>query len=194
MEEMLSRGRSASLVDWVNLAFAEMAAVYGSKLAAQWPLGLAEAKRKFGEALRGYRPTEIARGIIALDGVKFPPTLPEFLELCRPKVDFEQAFNEASRQMALRSSKRDTWSHPAIYWAAVRYGYTEVQQHSWMQAKGRWTALLTVALSENLPAPPDEDRKQIAAPGKSVTDAETARRHLARAKAMLRMRTKEVSA
>ena len=185
---MLSKGRLVSLADWVNFAFSEMAAIYGAKLANQWPTGLGETKRKFVEALAGYRPSEVARGIKALEQTKWPPTLPEFLALCRPEIDYEHAFNEASRQMALRAAKRDTWSHPALYWAAIRYGYTEIQQHPWVVAKGRWTALLSQALLENLEMPTreEQDRKQVAGPGKGVTDAETARAHLAAVKAQIR--------
>lgn len=188
LEEMLSKGKSVSLVDWVSFAFAEMAAIYGAKLATQWPMGLTEAKRKFIEALAGYRPSEVARGIKALEQTKWPPTLPEFLALCRTEIDYEQAFNEASRQMALRSTGRDTWSHPAVYWAAIRYGYTEVQQHPWVIAKGRWTSLLSQALVENLSMPTGEEkgRKQLDAPGKSLTDADTARARLAEVRAMIR--------
>lgn len=191
MAEMLSKGASVSLTEWVAFAFAEMAAVYGAKLANQWPAGIGEAKRKLEEALQGYRRAEVARAILALNHTPFPPTVPEFLALCRPRIEFEQAFIEASGQMALRSTGRDQWSHPAIYWAAVRYGATDIQQHNWHQAKTRWPQLLTQALGEELPDVPKNDLRRLVQPGEALTDTVTAHRNLARLKAMLRIRARE---
>lgn len=52
----------------------------------------------------------------------WPPSFAEFLRACRPTIDPGAALLEAIEQMARRESGGDTWSHPAIYWAAVKIG------------------------------------------------------------------------
>lgn len=66
----------------------------------------------------------------------FPPSLPEFLSACRKPIDYDKAFHEAVHQMGVRRRPRptvingevsyifgqDSWSNPAIYWAAIAMG------------------------------------------------------------------------
>ncbi len=63
---------------------------------------------------------------------KYPPTIMEFLNCCRPPIDYDKAFYEAVDQMTRRKRPvsrvrdgevvqvflQDAWSNPAIFWAA----------------------------------------------------------------------------
>ena len=114
-------------------------ASFGSEQAIEnWRQAWAEA---FIE--EGITPAAVQNGLRAAR-VKFPwpPSLPEFLTACRPDFDPEKAWHEAVRQMALRvSGKKDSWSHPAIYWAAVKFSW-ELRTMSYPQIKARWESEL----------------------------------------------------
>lgn len=71
---------------WIERLFAHMSASYGSKFADLWRgADLAEVKSLWAEKLGGFhdRPEAIKAALNALDEKPFPPTLPEFLHLCR---------------------------------------------------------------------------------------------------------------
>jgi hypothetical protein len=71
---------------WIAKIFEEMSASYGSKFADLWAGSNMEAvQRKWSEKLGGFRdmPGAIREALDALDSKPFPPTLPEFLVLCR---------------------------------------------------------------------------------------------------------------
>lgn len=70
----------------IDRLFAEMAAMYGSKFADLWAgADVEQVKAKWVEKLKGFsdKPGVIQQAINALDDHPFPPTLPEFLTLCR---------------------------------------------------------------------------------------------------------------
>ena len=74
----------------VEVLFAKMAAIYGVKFADQWAgIDLVAIKATWAEALAELDGSEIAAGLRQLvrNGSPFPPTLPEFYALCRPKID-----------------------------------------------------------------------------------------------------------
>lgn len=71
---------------WVARIFDHMAALYGSKFADLWRGTDASAvRRKWAEKLGGFhdKPEAIKSALDALDERPFPPTLPEFIGLCR---------------------------------------------------------------------------------------------------------------
>ncbi len=154
--------------------------VYGQKFTDQWRgVTLAEMKAVWSMALAGYTTEEVQRGLTACMSRVWPPTLPEFLLLCRPPVDHEAAFIEAVRQMRRRDDGTDAWSAPAIYWAAVEFGSWELKQASWDRAKARWTRILDEKLAiRDLPAvPPRMDA--LPAPGQTIANPEKVRELLA---------------
>jgi hypothetical protein len=81
----------------IDRLFAEMAAMYGTKFADLWAgCDIESVKAKWVEKLRGFsdHPGVIQKAIDALDERPNPPTLPEFLSLCR----------EAARRMGTTTS------------------------------------------------------------------------------------------
>ena len=73
----------------------------------------------------------------------WPPTLPEFLNLCRPPFDYEAAYHHAGEQVRLRAYQCDRWNSPAIYWAASELGND--LREPYQRMKGRWAAAVDAA-------------------------------------------------
>ena len=73
-------------VKWVDRIFAHLMALYGSRFLDMWRgTDLAAVKVMWAEKLGGFEsnPDAIKAALDALDDKPFPPTLPEFLHLCR---------------------------------------------------------------------------------------------------------------
>lgn len=77
----------SSLPDaWIDRLFGQMAGLYGSKFADLWSgTDIASVKAIWARKLGGFvsQPTALKEALDALDDHPFPPTLPEFLTLCR---------------------------------------------------------------------------------------------------------------
>ena len=72
---------------WVDRLFKRFAGMYGSqKIGSMWlDADMAEVKAVWGEALGQFHGDSIggAIGRLVASGSQWPPTLPEFVELCR---------------------------------------------------------------------------------------------------------------
>lgn len=71
---------------WISKIFDHMSGLYGSKFADLWRGTDPETvKHTWAAKLSGFKdmPKAIKEALDALDSKPFPPTLPEFLELCR---------------------------------------------------------------------------------------------------------------
>lgn len=148
---------------------------------------LSVVKTTWAEALSGFTVREVRTGLESCRVRPWPPTLPEFLLLCRPTPDFEKTFAEAQEQVSKRQSGEDKWSSKVVYWAAVEFGFHDLRSMSWATAKTRWTRICSEkwAQEDSLPDIPAA-RQALPAPGKALTDNDTARAKLADIKVMLR--------
>jgi hypothetical protein len=64
--------------------FRHLLTLYGSRFLAMWRgVDTDDLKRAWSQRLQGVSPDALRAGLQALDGVPHPPTLPEFLALCR---------------------------------------------------------------------------------------------------------------
>ncbi|MGF6981393.1 hypothetical protein QFZ99_000869 [Paraburkholderia atlantica] len=71
---------------WIERLFSRMSSLYGSRFADMWRDGdIDEIKAAWREGLAGQNDDALRRGVAALFHEKNPPTLPRFLELCRPQ-------------------------------------------------------------------------------------------------------------
>lgn len=179
-------------IAWIERVFERISAFYGSKFADLWRgCDIEGVKYVWAKELAGYSADEIARGIAACRTRDWPPTLPEFLKACRQALDYERAFIEAVEQMRRRNEGRDSWSHPAVYWAAVKLG-SDISAHPYQSIKGRWMAALDEALdgvlTGRLPAAVPQRREALPAPGQCSVTPEVARQRLANIRAMLARR------
>lgn len=124
---------------WVETIFTRLSAQLGSKIADLYGGVPADTvKTEWAEALSGFEPAEIARGLKSCQTRAFAPTLGEFLRLCRPALDPEVAWLEAQEGMAARGhGKTGDWSHPAVYRAASGFEH-ELRTGSYKQHRKSW--------------------------------------------------------
>ncbi len=144
-----------------------------------------EMKAFWAEALAGYSADELRAGIDKCKLRDWPPTLPEFLKLCRPPIDPEQAYIEAATQIYLRKEGKDKWSHPAIFWAAMSFGTHDLQASSWQTIGRRWTSALNAELAKGTLDEIPPFRDALPAPGRTITPPDEARSRIAELRAML---------
>ncbi|WP_338618167.1 hypothetical protein [Pigmentiphaga sp. CHJ604] len=165
---------AAEIVDYMRCE-------YGGKFVQLWgDISNAKLLEHLALRLAGYTAGEVRRGIQACATRPFPPTIPEFLVLCRPPVEPEAAFHEAVTGMQARKhGELGYWSHPAIYWAAVRIGMHDLLANGYPALKGRWENALRDILGKGrwpeIPMP----AVALPAPGAAVTSDEEARRRIA---------------
>lgn len=119
----------------------------------------------------------------------WPPSLPEFISLCRPEVlppDVLQAYYEALEGVRMRGARKfGAWSHPAIYWAAMPLSF-ELLNQTYSQVKNAWESAFKTQLAkgkwEPIPEPDPEPAGLLAAPSRK--DTEKVMRDLGVAKAL----------
>lgn len=172
--------------DSIDSLFAQFEPLYGARLADMWRgSDIARVKQTWREALSGFRVGEVKAGLLACRARPWPPTLPEFLLLCRPPADVEGMFVVAQEQLSRRAFGEDVWPCKAVYWAAVDYGFFQLRTHAWQMAKPRWTRLLIEKMQaeEDLPDIP-APRPALPSPGRVFTDADTAKKNLSELKAL----------
>lgn len=129
---------------WTARLFVYMESLYGARFQDMW--GSVSDKgvmiKVWAQALIGLRRDEVARGRDALAAREWPPTLPEFIKLCRPGLSPLVAYNEALEGMIKRDQGEDfRWSHPAIFWAASKLAY-DLRHQTWGAIEKNWSAVL----------------------------------------------------
>lgn len=155
--EKMTHDRALRVVDRI---IQRLMAYYGTKFAdAYGGMPIADLKAVWAEELASFSMLELERGIAACRTRTWPPTLPEFMVLCRPPLDVESAFHEAARGLRLRA-RGEAWrfSHPAIFHAAVALGSGEIENTPYPHFKARWATELSRQLERNswpeIPPPP----------------------------------------
>lgn len=136
--------------EWVERLFEKMLYEYGAKFSNQWGgLRPEQMLRHWAVRLYGLTRAELKTGMAALEGREWPPTVPEFVKLCKPAVDPLRAYHEALAGLAAREhGEVGQWSHPAIFHAAVRIGRHTLQTSEWRHIRERWEQVLADVLAE----------------------------------------------
>ncbi|MGE8627694.1 replication protein P [Achromobacter denitrificans] len=164
----LAKLEGISLIDhlWNRLS-----GTYGGRWLKDFPdvQSIENWKSAWAEAFdgEGLTPRDVAEGLRACRRMfpDWPPAVGEFIQACRPGLIPENAFHDAVAGMtARRRGEMGQWSHPAVYWAAVRVGSHDllncgysVMQSRWERAlsdelgRGEWAAIPAPAVA--LPAP-----------------------------------------
>ena len=139
-------------------------------------------EEEWSRELAGFTKREIHRGLTSCRNLKFPPTLPEFMQLCRPPIESEAAYHEALRNMRERESgKNPAWTHPAIYWAAVTVTFHDMRLIPWERMRRRWEKALSDEMEKGqwpeipvariaLPEPARKASPEILAQMKALTE------------------------
>lgn len=158
---------------WVERLFARLSGMYGAKFADLWRgCDLVSVKAIWMDDLSIFSRDEITKGVEACKTRIFPPTLPEFMQLCRPTIDPRTEWTEACEQMSVRLQGKnlDSWSRPEVYWAAVAIGSHDLNGVPWDGIKGRWMAAIGRAKHEPVP----EYRVPLPPPGHSTISRDEA--------------------
>lgn len=132
-----------------------MEAIYLNKFASTWQgVNIAAAKIEWAERLGAFRNSELKRGLDLLTTRDWPPNLSEFIAMCRPPVEYESAYREACRNLALRDLGNDVWSDPSVYWAALKFGQYDIARLTYPQAAKRWQTILDKVIADGCPPVP----------------------------------------
>ena len=171
----LSTSTEALPIAWIERLFEKMVSLYGHKFLDMWrDVDLQAVKTTWAAELGKLTRDEIAKGANALMTQEWPPTLPQFIKLCRPAIDSVAAYYEAVNGVVAREhGNMGEWSHPAIFWASVKIGAFDLKNQSYSNVKGRWEKALDEELSKGqwkdipqpsiaLPAPSKQATKDIA--------------------------------
>jgi hypothetical protein len=162
--------------------FNRMDGAYPSRWKAQFPSeqAIANWREAWSEAFEeeGVTTQMISDAIRACrKKLDWPPSLAEFLKLCKPPINVDAAVYEAIDQMRARQHGKDEWSDPAIFWAAAKVGEYDVISQTFSQLKPRFEAALKKVLDgEVLPVP--QRVPALAAPGAAESTREYGRQRL----------------
>lgn len=153
--------------------------MYGAKFADAWrDVPDAVVKATWADALAGFTADEIKAGLNGCLQREWPPTLPEFIKLCRPQTDYQAAFEIAVAQMLKRDSGADKWPDAALFWAAAEIG-SDLTGYKYDAVKSRWKRALDDArhlvAEGSLPNEVPKRAEALPAPKSTVTDEERAR-------------------
>jgi len=186
----LSELSTAKQSAWVDRLFERLAAMYGARFGDMWAgQALETVKRIWREELADLTQDEVTRGVAGCRSRQWPPTLPEFLRLCRPALDYEAAFHEAVAQLQRRGEGRDAWSCAAVYWAARAVGSHDLTSRGYEAIKGRWRAALDDAAAKvragDLPDEVPERAEALPDPGRTAVSPEKARENVAELRRMI---------
>jgi hypothetical protein len=158
MDQLSTSTRSVP-ISWVESLFARMSAVYGNKFVDMWKgCDIELIKTMWAAELGKLSNEELKRGYSGLMSKPWPPTLPEYFEMCRPKIDPLTAYYEALAGITARhKGEMGEWSHPAIFWAAIPLSYNFLNE-TYSQIKPAWESALKAQQAKNewepiLPAP-----------------------------------------
>jgi len=166
---------------WATRLVHRLVMTYGTRFwQAYEGIGEVELAQHWARELAGFTGAEIAAGLAACKTRPWPPTLPEFMALCRPWMDAQVAFQQAVAGMsAMRKGEIGNWPHPAVYWAAVRVGTHDVLACGWQTMRNRWEAALAEVLAQGAWHPIPAPAAQLPAPGATSLGRDEAQRLMA---------------
>lgn len=163
-------------LSWVESLFARMQAMYGNKFIDMWrDADLPTVKAMWAEEMGKLNSEELKRGYGALMTRDWPPTLPEYIRMCKPSIDPTVAYYEAVNGMQARErGEHGKWSHPAIFWAAVQVSAYDLKHLGFSQIKSRWEKALSDEMEKGEWSAVPEPMIALPAPGKSELSREKA--------------------
>lgn len=169
---------------WIDSLLTKFEIYYGDKFHRQWANVPRDAMRKqWAIDLGELTGEELKAGVEALKRQEWPPTLPEFIGLCKPTLNVDAALYEAVEQIRKRGEGADQWSKPEIYWAAIKIGDFDLLNMPHGQLIKRFgDALAEVMRGPVQPVPPRA--VALPAPGKTMANKERVMAEVAKVKAI----------
>lgn len=90
-------------------------------------------------------PEMVESGAKKVRDQSFCPNLARFTQLC--KVSGEEAYAEAQMGMTARArGDFGVWSCPAVYFAAVEFGSSDLRERDWLRASARFSKIFERAI------------------------------------------------
>lgn len=134
---------------WVEKLFANWTMMYGNRMDKMWNgMDKGQVIMFWHLKLEGLTREEFTRGVKASERLEYPPTLPQFLNLCRPPIDKTKAYYEAVKGVQERRfGRKGEWSHPAIFWTAASMSF-DLLNMSHQQVKSRFEKALDAELQK----------------------------------------------
>lgn len=175
-------------MQWVEGLFNTMLMTYGKRFSDMWDgVSASDMKRfwveKFVQA--GLSISELEKGKAMLDTKTWPPTLTEFINLCRPPANPTAAYYEALYGMEKRSvGEMGNWTHPAIFWAASRMS-NDLLSVSYSNIKPRWEKALADEMEKGSWEPVPQPARALEAPKPNQMPKEEAKKNIETIKQML---------
>ncbi|WP_368647741.1 hypothetical protein ABRZ00_12830 [Castellaniella ginsengisoli] len=154
---------------WATKLIERLHLLYGTRFSQAWEgIDKAQLAQAWAEELAGFTGEELATGLAACKARPWPPTLPEFIVLCRPPIQPEVAFHEAVQGLLARQrGERGAWSHPAIFHAAVAVGAHDMLHATYGQLQARWGRALADILARGSWEPIPDAHQALTAPRKT---------------------------
>lgn len=152
----------------VERLFARLLSMYGNRFVSMWEgVDAQTMKDVWAQGLAGYRASELMVGLnTCLQSHDWPPTLPQFRALCRPRANHEVMFREAAF---------GRYATPLAYHAARRLGFDVVRTTPYREVRAAWVAIVDeLLLVPDLPPIPEAEPVALPAPGKTYTPEKAA--------------------
>lgn len=93
---MTTTAPTALPLPWATKLIECLHLLYGTRFSQAWEgIDKAQLAQAWAEELAGFTGEELATGLAACKSKPWPPTLPEFIVLCRPWLEPEAAFRAA---------------------------------------------------------------------------------------------------
>lgn len=170
VSSILDQAQPSVPIQWVEKLFSRMQACYGNRFLDMFAnANMIEVKAVWGQQMYLLSNHELCRGVAALMTREWPPSLPEFIKLCKPPIDAEVAYYEALEQgLAREEGRPNTWTSPAIYWAWRTIGGFEFRSQSFAYLKSRWSKVLADEVAKGTWPPIPEMALQLGVDMKST--------------------------
>ena len=141
---------TASPSSGIDRLFQTLLGFYGNKFVDLWrDMDPAEVKAVWRQELRTMTADELRRGIDGCRTRAWPPTLPEFLQLCRPPRNPHIAWMQARDGAAERDAGRIGFTDPVLFEA---YRRMQADIRGGVALRGstldQWVAVLAIVADE----------------------------------------------
>jgi hypothetical protein len=176
--------QSALPKPWIDSLFERMELSYGEKFSKNWgTVDPHKMKRFWAIELGQLTRDQLKAGVEAMKRAEWPPTLSEFVAMCKPPANYSEALYEAIEQIQKRDEGRDQWSNPAIYWAAIKIGSFDLRNLTHKDLLKRFTDAMEKVVAQETIEPVPPRHAALPAPGQGVASKERVEAEVAKIRA-----------
>lgn len=137
------------VVDWL---FDEQFRLYGNQFSSKWVgCDVQQLKNEWAADIGKLTPDQLRIGIrrMKTECTIYPPSRPEFIQLCKPTASLETLFMTAATLSARHLHDHATpWPDAVLYWTAQRFGMGELARVNWLAGKAKFTQIYHDVLTQ----------------------------------------------